>query len=128
MKDYWKIGKNELNQRVSLNQRQYMDILNVKNEAGKLVVEQPNEENITFDFPRSSKDKHLCLADYFGKNDVVAFQSVTVGGKVADIIEQWNQQDKYTDAYYLHGLAVEFAEAMAEWIKPKNKIRIKDWR
>jgi len=95
------------------------------NEDGKLVVEHQNGEKTIFDFPRSSKDKHLCLSDYFGKNDLVAFQSVTVGSKVADIIEQWNQQDRYTDAYYLHGLAVEFAEAMAEWLNRKIKSELK---
>jgi 5-methyltetrahydrofolate--homocysteine methyltransferase len=101
-----------------------------QNEDGKLVVEHSKGKKITFNFPRSSKDKHLCLSDYFGKNDLVAFQSVTVGSKVADIIEQWNQQAKYTDAYYLHGLAVEFAEAMAEWLnrKIKSELNIGDKR
>ena len=85
------------------------------NKDGKLVVNHPNGEKITFDFPRSSKEKHLCLSDFFGDNDIVAFQAVTVGNIVSDIIEKWNKEDKYTDAYYLHGLAVEVAEAMAEW-------------
>ena len=31
----------------------------------------------------------------------------------------WNRQDMYTDAYYLHGLAVETAEALADWINQK---------
>ena len=88
---------------------------------GNLVVDHPSGEKLSFDFPRSSKQKHLCLTDYFGKDDIVAFQAVTVGTKASDIIEEWNKQDKYTDAYYLHGLAVETAEAMAEWIN--NKIR-----
>ena len=91
------------------------------NKDGKLVVNHPNGEKITFDFPRSSKEHHLCLSDFFGDNDVVALQAVTVGNKVSDIIEKWNKQDKYTDAYYLHGLAVEIAEAMAEWINRKIK-------
>ncbi len=91
------------------------------NKDGKLVVNHPNGEKITFDFPRSSKDHHLCLSDFFGDNDIVALQAVTVGNKVSDIIEKWNKQDKYTDAYYLHGLAVEIAEAMAEWINRKIK-------
>ena len=85
------------------------------NKDGKLVVENPNGESISFDFPRSTKSRHLCLTDYFGDDDVVALQSVTVGNKVAQIIEQWNKEDRYTDAYYLHGLAVEVAEALAEW-------------
>ncbi len=92
-----------------------------RNKDGKLVVNKLNGEKIIFDFPRSSKSKHLCLSDYFGDNDIVAFQSVTVGNKVSEIIEQWNKQDRYTDAYYLHGLAVEVAEAMAEWINRKIK-------
>ncbi|BDQ30428.1 hypothetical protein NZNM25_09300 [Nitrosopumilus zosterae] len=91
------------------------------NKDGKLLVENPSGENVEFDFPRSTKPEHLCLTDYFGADDVVAFQSVTVGNKVAEIIEQWNNEDKYTDAYYLHGLAVEVAEALAEWVNQKIK-------
>ncbi len=95
------------------------------NEGNKLVVDHPTSEKLEFEFPRSTKPKHLCLADYFGKDDLVAFQAVTVGNRVADIIEQWNKEDKYTDAYYLHGLAVEFAEGMAAWINHKIKSELK---
>ena len=91
------------------------------NKDGKLSVENPHGDDVVFDFPRSTKPEHLCLTDYFGDDDVVAFQAVTVGNKVADIIEQWNKEDKYTDAYYLHGLAVEVAEGLAEWINRKIK-------
>ncbi|MGB9002328.1 MAG: dihydropteroate synthase [Nitrosotalea sp.] len=92
---------------------------------GNLTVDHPNGEKLVFEFPRSSRAKHLCLADYFGQDDVVAFQAVTVGTKVSDTIEQWNKEDKYTDAYYLHGLAVETAEAMAAWINQKIKDELK---
>ena len=98
---------------------------NCHNDGNKLVVDHPAGEKLEFILPRSTKPKHLCLADYFGRNDIVAFQAVTVGNKVADIIEKWNQQDKYTDAYYLHGLAVEFAEGMASWINQKIKSDLK---
>mgnify|MGYP006415580809 FL=1 len=91
------------------------------NKNGKLLVENSNGDDVEFDFPRSTKPEHLCLTDYFGDGDIVAFQSVTVGNKVAEIIESWNKEDKYTDAYYLHGLAVEVAEAMAEWTNQKIK-------
>lgn len=83
-----------------------------------LVVDGPSGE-VNFDFPRSAQPKHLCLADYFGDDDVVAFQSVTIGSRVSEVVELWNQQDMYTDAYYLHGLAVETAEALAGWINRK---------
>ena len=98
---------------------------NCHNEKNKIIVDHPAGEKIVFDLPRSTKPKHLCLADYFGKDDIVAFQAVTVGNKVADIIEQWNKEDKYTDAYYLHGLAVEFAEGMAAWVNQKIKSELK---
>ncbi len=91
------------------------------NRDRKLLVENPSGDDVELEFPRSTKPDHLCLTDYFGDDDVVAFQSVTVGNKVAEIIEQWNQEDKYTDAYYLHGLAVEIAEALAEWVNQKIK-------
>jgi 5-methyltetrahydrofolate--homocysteine methyltransferase len=71
--------------------------------------------DVIFEFPRSSQDKGLCITDYFGNDDVVAFQAVTVGNEVSTKIEELNSQGKYTDAYYLHGLAVETAEALAEW-------------
>ena len=90
-----------------------------------LAVEDSNGKVVEFNFPRSTKPEHLCIADYFGDNDVVAFQSVTVGAKTAQIIEEWNLQDKYTDAYYLHGLAVEIAEALASWTNQKINQELK---
>jgi 5-methyltetrahydrofolate--homocysteine methyltransferase len=86
------------------------------NRNNKLVVDSSKGNEVIFDFPRSTKGKHLCLTDYFGENDIVAFQSVTVGKKASYTIEKWNEENKYTDAYYLHGLAVETAEALADWI------------
>ncbi|HEU4824085.1 MAG TPA: vitamin B12 dependent-methionine synthase activation domain-containing protein, partial [Nitrososphaeraceae archaeon] len=100
---------------------------NCHNRNDKLVVELPeDEEEVVFDFPRSSKEKHLCLTDYFGKNDIVAFQCVTVGNRVGEIIDQWNRENLYTDAYYLHGLAVETAEALADWtnMRIRNELKI----
>jgi len=94
------------------------------NKDRKLLVENLHGDDVELEFPRSTKPDHLCLTDYFGDEDIVAFQSVTVGNKVADIIEQWNKEDKYTDAYYLHGLAVEVAEALAQWVNQRIKIEL----
>jgi 5-methyltetrahydrofolate--homocysteine methyltransferase len=90
------------------------------NAGNKLVVDHPGGK-VTFDFPRSTQSKHLCLADYFGEDDIVAFQAVTVGDKTQQVIEKWNKEDRYTDAYYLHGLAVETAEALAELVNLRIK-------
>ena len=95
------------------------------NRDNNLIVELADGGEVTFDFPRSSKEKNLCLTDYFGENDIAAFQAVTVGNKVSEIIDEWNKENKYTDAYYLHGLAVETAEAMAEWINSLIKTELK---
>ena len=92
-----------------------------RNKDRKLLVKNPNGDDVELEFPRSTKPEHLCLTDYFGDDDIVAFQSVTVGNKVSEILDQWNGEDKYTDAYYLHGLAVEVAEALAEWTNQKIK-------
>ncbi|MFL6490021.1 MAG: dihydropteroate synthase [Nitrososphaera sp.] len=93
--------------------------------SGRLAIDLPDKKQVVFEFPRSSREKHLCLADYFGESDIVAFQAVTVGNKVTEIIDLWNKQDRYADAYYLHGLAVETAEAMAELINAKIRIELK---
>jgi 5-methyltetrahydrofolate--homocysteine methyltransferase len=104
---------------------------NCHNRDNKLVVELPDEQvEVKFDFPRSSKEKQLCLTDYFGENDIAAFQCVTVGNRVTEIIDQWNKDNLYTDAYYLHGLAVETAEALADWInfRIKNELKLDNKR
>jgi 5-methyltetrahydrofolate--homocysteine methyltransferase len=86
------------------------------NQGNNLVVESSKQGEVVFEFPRSSKPKHLCITDYFGKQDTVAFQVVSVGQKTVSKIEELNSTNNYTDAYYLHGLAVETAEALAEWV------------
>lgn len=86
------------------------------NQGNRLVVESKKQGEVAFEFPRSSKPKHLCITDYFRKQDIVAFQVVTVGQKTVSKIEELNSNNNYTDAYYLHGLAVETAEALAEWV------------
>ncbi|HKI07269.1 MAG TPA: dihydropteroate synthase [Nitrososphaeraceae archaeon] len=96
------------------------------NRNDKLAVELPeNQGEVVFDFPRSSKEKHLCLTDYFGDTDLVAFQCVTVGNRVTEIIDRWNKENLYTDAYYLHGLAVETAEALADWTNMRIRQELK---
>lgn len=101
----------------------YFKCHNNNNNNNVLQVEIPNGAGeVSFDFPRSSSEKHLCITDYFGKDDIVAFQVVTVGKRASSVIEQWNQENRYTDAYYLHGLAVETAEALAEWVNHRVRL------
>ena len=46
------------------------------NKDRQLLVENPDGNDVTLEFPRSTKPEHLCLSDYFGNDDVVVFQSV----------------------------------------------------
>src|SRR5271157_1038089 len=74
-----------------------------------------------FSFPRQPTDDHLCLADYFapvdsGQMDVVAFQVVTVGREASERFDRIQAANEYSEAYFLHGLAVQTAEATAEYL------------
>jgi 5-methyltetrahydrofolate--homocysteine methyltransferase len=73
-----------------------------------------------FRFPRQQERERLCLADYFasvqsGKIDVVAFQVVTVGSAPSELIHRLQQTGDYSESYFVHGLAVEMAEGLAEY-------------
>jgi len=69
----------------------------------------------TFNFPRKIETPRHCLADYFSEDDVVAFQAVTVGDRATQLCAEWEAAGEFTRSYFLHGLAVETAEAMAEY-------------
>src|SRR6476646_7757998 len=57
------------------------------NQGNKLVVLSERQGNVVFEFPRSTKPKRLCITDYFGYQDIVAFQVVSVGQKIVSRIE-----------------------------------------
>ncbi|MEN4099882.1 MAG: vitamin B12 dependent-methionine synthase activation domain-containing protein, partial [Anaerolineaceae bacterium] len=74
-----------------------------------------------FSFPRQPSGEYLSLADYFapldsGLMDVVAFQIVTVGDTATERFEKLHAEDRYSESYFLHGLAVQMAEAAAEYL------------
>ncbi|HUR91287.1 MAG TPA: dihydropteroate synthase, partial [Gemmatimonadaceae bacterium] len=79
-----------------------------------------------FHFPRMVGRERLCLADYFrssesGDVDVVALQIVTVGDAASREFDRLQSANEYSEAYYTHGLAVEAAEAVAEWMHLRIK-------
>ncbi|MEO6444535.1 MAG: methionine synthase [Gemmatimonadaceae bacterium] len=74
-----------------------------------------------FHFPRQEGRERLCLADYFrsvesGDVDVLGLQVVTVGRHATERFEALQGAGEYSEALYSHGLAVEAAEATAEWM------------
>ncbi|HEV2580495.1 MAG TPA: methionine synthase, partial [Ktedonobacteraceae bacterium] len=77
-------------------------------------------EVMRFSFPRQRQRDRLCLADYFasresGSVDVVAFQVVTMGQEASEAVQRLQQAGNYSEAYFVHGLAVEMAEGLAEY-------------
>lgn len=82
----------------------------------------PNSQPLTrFSFPRQPYDDHLALSDYFastesGQMDVVALQVVTVGLEATEKFEKMQAAHDYTEAYFAHGLAVQTAEATANYM------------
>ncbi|HZU86419.1 MAG TPA: vitamin B12 dependent-methionine synthase activation domain-containing protein, partial [Anaerolineaceae bacterium] len=89
-------------------------------EPGSLQAGEP-EELVRFSFPRQSAQEFLCLADYFapresGQMDVVAFQVVTVGLAATERFDRLQEAGDYSQAYFTHGLAVQTAEAAAEYL------------
>lgn len=72
-------------------------------------------------FPRQQRGARRCIADFFrpensGEMDVIGIQLVTVGQRASDIARTWFRANRYRDYLYLHGLSVEVAEALAEYV------------
>jgi 5-methyltetrahydrofolate--homocysteine methyltransferase len=80
-------------------------------------------EACRFTLPRQPKQDGECIADFVrdieegpANRDVIGLQVVTVGQKASDIARDWFEENRYQDYLYLHGLSVEMAEAMAEYV------------
>jgi 5-methyltetrahydrofolate--homocysteine methyltransferase len=88
----------------------------------KLRLARGGEEGVvaTFEFPRQRSLRRLCLADFYapkesGVVDVFPMQAVTVGEVATEYAKKLFDSNQYTDYLYFHGLAVQTAEAVAEW-------------
>ncbi len=86
-----------------------------------VVLGEDGAELTRWTFPRQSGKKRLCLADFVrpreaGEVDVIALQAVTLGPRPTERCQALYAEGRYTDYLYLHGLAVETAEAMAELV------------
>ncbi len=82
-----------------------------------------------FAFPRQDKEGGLCMADFFrdvstGERDVAGLQVVTMGRQASEVARQWFEQDRYKDYLYLHGLSVEMAEALAEYVHKRIRAEL----
>lgn len=80
---------------------------------------EKGRERLRFSFPRQSRDRRLCISDFFasqdsGKTDVVAFHVVTMGNTVSKAANELFAANAYREYLELHGLSVQLTEALAE--------------
>jgi len=94
--------------------------------------ELKGQERTRFTFPRQSRDRRLCLSDFFaskesGKTDVVAFHVVTMGSEISKAAAELFAANNYREYLELHGLSVQLTEALAEhWharVREEFKVR-----
>ncbi|QDV90725.1 Methionine synthase [Phycisphaerae bacterium RAS2] len=86
-------------------------------------------EIMRFSFPRQPTPPYLCLSDFWrpiesGETDVVAFHIVTVGRAASEVARQWFEKNLYRDYLHLHGLGVEAAEALAEYMHKQIRMEL----
>ncbi|MDR1833485.1 MAG: methionine synthase [Propionibacteriaceae bacterium] len=88
-------------------------------EGNSLILPEPG---VRFDFPRQTRGRRLCVADFFrdaeeaqAGPDVLALQTVTVGAALPAVIHQLFEEDRYREYWELSGLAAQLADALAEY-------------
>ena len=75
-----------------------------------------------FVFPRQRSGNRYCIADFYRDlannqpTDVLPMQAVTMGEQASVFAQELFRGHAYSDYLYFHGLAVQMAEALAEWI------------
>ena len=79
-----------------------------------------------FLLPRQKAGNRYCIADFYRDlspqpsgqlrpSDVLPMQAVTMGERATAFAQKLFKADQYSDYLYFHGLAVQMAEALAEW-------------
>ncbi|MFM9087147.1 MAG: methionine synthase, partial [Cyanobium sp.] len=79
-----------------------------------------------FELPRQKGGNRYCIADFYQDlqisgdghqqpTDVLPMQAVTMGENATVFAQGLFKANHYTDYLYFHGLAVQMAEALAEW-------------
>jgi len=72
-------------------------------------------------FPRQPRHDRICLADFYrprgsGEVDVVPLQAVTAGQEVTELMASLEADGEFAEQLFVHGLGVQTAEGMAEWM------------
>ncbi|CAB4935812.1 unannotated protein [freshwater metagenome] len=93
-------------------------------EGNDIVLLDPEDhtrELTRFTCPRQPGHDRLCLADFYrpkdsGKLDVVAITAVTSGSEVTELMARLEADGEFAEQLFVHGLGVQTAEGLAEWL------------
>jgi 5-methyltetrahydrofolate--homocysteine methyltransferase len=97
-------------------------------DGNELIVYDPDDPDAELErltFPRQPKHDRICLTDFFRpvdggshppQRDVVALQGVTVGPEVTELIQRLEREGEFAEQLFTHGLGVQAAEGLAEWL------------
>jgi 5-methyltetrahydrofolate--homocysteine methyltransferase len=93
-------------------------------DGNELVIFDPSDHDREIErlvFPRQPKHDRICLADFYrpissGERDVVAIQAVTAGEEVTRRIQRLEAEGEFAEQLFVHGLGVQAAEGLAEWL------------
>jgi 5-methyltetrahydrofolate--homocysteine methyltransferase len=80
-------------------------------------------------FPRQPRHDRICLADFYrpldsGAVDVVALQAVTAGSEVTQLMAELEAEGEFAEQLFVHGLGVQTAEGMAEWMHARVRSQL----
>ena len=93
-------------------------------DGNEVVIFDPEDHEREIDrlvFPRQPRHDRICIADFYrpldsGERDVVALQVVTAGDEVTELMAQLERDGEFAEQLFVHGLGVQTAEGMAEWL------------
>ena len=87
-------------------------------DGNRVTLRDPDTGGVvaTWDFPRQARDSGLSLADYVLPGDHVALFVTTAGEGIRERVEEWKHQGEYLKSHAFAALALETAEAAAEWL------------
>jgi 5-methyltetrahydrofolate--homocysteine methyltransferase len=93
-------------------------------EGNEIVVLDPADRSTVLErlvAPRQPTGDRICLADFFRPKvapqlDVVALQAVTAGDAVTELMARLERDGEFAEQLFTHGLGVQTAEGMAEWL------------
>jgi len=95
-----------------------------QSDGNDVIVYDPETEGrelLRITFPRQREGRLLSIADFFspkstGRMDVIGFSVVTIGSRASEVTQKLFNAGDFTKYLYLHGLSVETAEALAEYM------------